>query len=76
MDGWKLIFLLGLPIFRGYVSFREGIVLHHANGFFVVKVISRQALRPAVSRMMEEGAVQPRFLACLFTVCGTISDVQ
>ena len=44
--------------------------------FFVVKVISRQALRPAVSRMMEEGAVQPRFLACLFTVCGTISDVQ
>ena len=44
--------------------------------FFVVKVISPQALRPAVSRMMEEGAVQPRFLACLFTVCGTISDVQ
>ena len=25
MDGWNIIFLLGNPIFRGYVSFREGI---------------------------------------------------
>ena len=24
MDGWKTSFLLGWPIFRGYVSFREG----------------------------------------------------
>ena len=24
MDGWKTTFLLGRPIFRGYVSFREG----------------------------------------------------
>ena len=24
MDGWNTIFLLGRPIFRGYVSFREG----------------------------------------------------
>ena len=24
MDGWKMIFLLGRPIFRGHVSFREG----------------------------------------------------
>ena len=24
MDGWNTSFLLGLPIFRGYVSFREG----------------------------------------------------
>ena len=24
MDGWKTSFLLGRPIFRGYVSFREG----------------------------------------------------
>ena len=23
MDGWKMNFLLGWPIFRGYVSFRE-----------------------------------------------------
>ena len=23
MDGWKTSFLLGMPIFRGYVSFRE-----------------------------------------------------
>ncbi len=27
MDGWKMYFLLGGPIFRGYVSFREG--RHH-----------------------------------------------
>ena len=25
MDGWKTALLLGRPIFRGYVSFREGI---------------------------------------------------
>ena len=24
VDGWKMNFLLGRPIFRGYVSFREG----------------------------------------------------
>ncbi len=24
MDGWNTTFLLGMPIFRGYVSFREG----------------------------------------------------
>ena len=24
MEGWKISFLLGRPIFRGYVSFREG----------------------------------------------------
>ena len=24
MDDWKTIFLLGRPIFKGYVSFREG----------------------------------------------------
>ena len=27
MDGWNTTFLLGKPIFRGYVSFREGSVL-------------------------------------------------
>ena len=25
MDGWNISFLLGWPIFSGYVSFREGI---------------------------------------------------
>ena len=25
MDGWKTTFLLGWPIFRGYVGFREGV---------------------------------------------------
>ena len=28
MDGWNASFLLGRPIFRGYVSFRECIYLH------------------------------------------------
>ena len=28
MDGWKTTFLLGRPIFRGYVSFREGPSIH------------------------------------------------
>ncbi len=26
MDGWNTAFLLGRPIFRGYVSFKEGVV--------------------------------------------------
>ena len=25
MDGWNISFLLGWPIFRGYISFRDGI---------------------------------------------------
>ena len=28
MDGWNTSFLLGWPIFRGYVSFRECIKIH------------------------------------------------
>ena len=37
MDGWKMSFLLGRPIFREYVIFREGVTqklqcsLKHAN---------------------------------------------
>ena len=26
MDGWKMSFLLGFPIFRGYVKLREGTI--------------------------------------------------
>ena len=29
MDGWNTTFLLGRPIFRGYVSFREGTSSNH-----------------------------------------------
>ncbi len=40
MDGWNTSFLLGWPIFRGYVSFREGIVIWHAFlGLPVVSII-------------------------------------
>ena len=28
MDGWKIIFLWGWPIFRGHVSFRECVECH------------------------------------------------
>ena len=36
MDGWKTTFLLGTPIFRGYVSFRKGnyIIWYHVQTFF------------------------------------------
>ena len=37
MDGWNTTFLLGRPIFRGHVSFREGI-----NDAFLVKKSSSQ----------------------------------
>ena len=43
MDGWKTTFLLGRPIFRGYVSFRECILVFFwtttsLNGLLVSKV--------------------------------------
>ena len=34
MDGWNTTFLLGKPIFRGYVSFREGIQEVHSKCAF------------------------------------------
>ena len=29
MDGWKMSFLVGFPIFRGYVKLRGGVIWHH-----------------------------------------------
>ena len=37
MDGWNTTFLLGRPIFRGYVSFREGT---HQNAKIVPQKIN------------------------------------
>ena len=34
MDGWNTTFLLGRPIFRGYVSFREGSSINCTLIFF------------------------------------------
>jgi len=31
MDGWNISFLLGRPIFRGYVSFTEGTIFLRAT---------------------------------------------
>ncbi len=36
MDGWNLSFFLGLPIFRGYVSFSEGICVSKTARFLLV----------------------------------------
>ena len=33
MDGWNASFLLGWPIFRGYVSFGEGNIIEHNDHF-------------------------------------------
>ena len=35
MDGWNTIFLLGRPIFRGYVSFRQG------NYYFTGRLVNK-----------------------------------
>ena len=48
MDGWKMNFLLGRPIFRGYVSFREGIFpysLHNTKLFFLGGTIQKPIIR-------------------------------
>ena len=37
MDGWKMCFLLGKPIFRCYVSFREGTSIDSNNITMVVE---------------------------------------
>ena len=36
MNGWNTSFLLGWPIFRGYVSFREGSFQDQITVFFLV----------------------------------------
>ncbi len=41
MDGWNTTFLLGRPIFRGYVSFREGTYIY-MNSWFLWDHFSRQ----------------------------------
>ena len=37
MDCWKTTFLLGRPIIKGYVSFREGIVQGNTDIDFVLE---------------------------------------
>ncbi len=39
MDGWNTTFLLGRPIFRGYVSFREGII-HAYDGLMLFSSVN------------------------------------
>ena len=50
MDGWNTTFLLGSPIFRGYVSFREGNQAGFHDKFSAPKNISfsRSSMRLAV----------------------------
>jgi len=48
MDGWKMNFLLGRPMFRGYVSFREDIPMNH------IKKVSPNKKHPFVSSPQTE----------------------
>ena len=43
MDGWNTTFLLGRPIFRGYVSFREGTL----NRFKIVEKYAKSEGKPS-----------------------------
>ncbi len=55
MDGWNTTFLLGRPIFRGYVSFREGILkkqrLHNQFPQLVIALVRKKL--PQVSDRWE-----------------------
>ena len=44
MDGWETSFILGRPICRGYVSFREGIILFISFNFIFRKLFPFQFL--------------------------------
>ena len=59
MDGWNTSFLLGWPIFRGYVSFREGNI--NPDVFFKqsqirkpVRVIVSLFLRLSIQNMLRD----------------------
>ena len=39
MDGWNTTFLLGWPIFRGYVSFSEGILNNWRDSTISIPII-------------------------------------
>ena len=46
MDGWNTTFLLGRPIFRGYVSFREGMIRDLCvSGFFLLTMNCAENVR-------------------------------
>ena len=46
MDGWNTSFLLGRPIFRGYVSFREGSYSTISKLFFEVYELFDNLITP------------------------------
>ena len=64
MDGWNTTFLLGRPIFRGYVSFREGI----SYKFLLIRVADKigWCLPPGWVRCNLEGRGVDRWYCKIF----------
>ncbi len=74
MDGWKTIFLLGLPIFSGYVSFREG---NWAESFQLGNGWVTDASLPTQWMPHYREGPLPRFTRklCLYPRCSLAADV-
>ena len=65
MDGWKTTFLLRVPIFRCYVSFREGIQAFNENIYFHGVILQ------SVTLLMPSGLDQ----SCV-KMCDLLGDVK
>ena len=63
MDGWNTTFLLGRPIFRCYVSFREG------TNFVVIKLKQKKSL-PGIAAAASIAAWRP------LAFCGISSSAR
>ena len=50
IDGWKTTFLLEWPIFRAYVSFREGIVFVVSPPAVCPQFVARPRIGPLLSQ--------------------------
>ena len=67
MDGWKMSFLLGFPIFRGYVKLRGGIwtwVALLKNRFCKTDTSSHHHLTPLVQPIYPSWWFQPIWKIC------------
>ena len=81
IDGWKMNFLLGRPIFRGYVFFKECISLHHITPFMILHPSEWQNggnnLRPYKRTLKEKSRWQGSWwkILCFQVACLTFGDV-
>ena len=67
MDGWNTTFLLGRPIFRGYVSFREGNNSRNTGGTTIIPYnTNKQKKRTTTNTKHHDNSVPQEMVKCGF----------